>query len=122
MALKALAEITLVNVTTSLDALYYPYCLRRHEHGAYTVQDRGLHPIAYFWREHQYARVYIEGLTPAVAKKLSYMKRGDVEEIYLCEGMYIFHTQPKAVQAYMKRLAFLATLQVRPDYTSRVTW
>ena len=86
------------------------------------MQDRGLHPIAYFWIEHQYARVYIEELTPALARKLSYMKRSDMEDIYLCEGMYIFHTQPKAVQAYMKRLALLATLQVRPDYTSRVTW
>ena len=111
------------DAVTSLGTLYFPYCLKRHEHGSYVIQDRFFHPIAFFWIEHQYTRVYIEGLTPEIVKKLSYTKRKDREEIYLCDLSALYGTgHPAAIQAYMQRLALLATLQVRPDYTSRVMW
>jgi hypothetical protein len=110
------------NFHTDVRAAYFPYHIEEVEPGFHVIVNRGYSPIGMNpypdvreWMDYHPHMVKIRGLTPAIAKKLSYKGSDNTKSIYLYSGSSDPTKDPKDFAAYLERLAILAKLKVSYD-------
>jgi len=97
---------------------YLPYCMEQQEDGSYMILNRGYLPLGWpvrTWPANMPIAVHIEGLTPAIAKKISVHGRSETDHICFYDD--IPTDDPSEWSAYGKRLAILAKLKLSPAQT-----
>ena len=96
-------------------AIALPYCLKRQPDGRYLVLNRNYKPLGFNNLDFVTHSVRLPELTEAVARRLSWDQRPDVEQIFLYVGENNPECSPAAWRAYSQRLEILANLKVVLD-------
>jgi len=94
-----------------------PYCIRKQEDGRYAVLNREYKPVGFRtgeWVRYDQHPVLLEikGLTPDIARQLSWEGKEDTDDIFLYNDGCVPTDNDKAMQAYLARLAILMRLQL----------
>ncbi len=106
--------------TRLLRQIHLPYVIRRLADRRYIVLNRlykplGIASTAWVVYEAHPSAVHLSGLTPAVAKKLSFRGSEDVDEIYLYnDGCNPSNSREDWI-SYQARLQLLAELEIEED-------
>lgn len=93
---------------------FLPYCIDKIGE-KYVILNRAYKPIGVVtdeWVDHEPYAQPIDGLTKAKAAKISYKSDGNFERIYLYNDGCVPTHSKKDWDAYSKRLAVLAGLEV----------
>ena len=98
-------------------AVCLPYCLVKQQDEYYVVLNREYKPLGFYTKEfikyEQYPiSIHISGLTSEVAKKVSWDKSGNLDNIYLYNDEFNPIRNKKNMDAYLKKLEILAHLLV----------
>jgi hypothetical protein len=100
----------------STRAVYFPYCLQRQKDGSWVFLNRNYKPIGfntddYITYENQPVSMRLEGLGPAMVKKLSVSGCVDYERIYLYKDGSSPATSKAAMTDYLEKLGLLMSLK-----------
>ena len=95
---------------------HFPYCLQRQEDGRYVLLNRNYKPVGFFTSEWITYEDYpigvkVKGLTAAVAARLDYQGRNDLDRIYLYNDGCVPTASDANMQQYLKRLGILMSLR-----------
>ncbi|NMG64909.1 hypothetical protein GPA19_08115 [Azoarcus indigens] len=102
--------------------VFMPYCLRRISDGRYIVLNRDYKPLGIPSCDNvdlaSHPTVHAIKITPAVARKLSWEGKDDLDCIYLHGG----GSTPKgeALKAYSERLAVLMAIHIEVERPYRL--
>ena len=105
-----------MSVSTDFRAVYFPYCIEKR-FGAWVVLNRQYKPVGfntgdYVTYEDFPVSAELQGIGPAVAKKLSYDGNVEGDRIYLYnDGCVPTHSKGD-MEAYLKKLGILARLKI----------
>jgi hypothetical protein len=96
-------------------SIYMPYCLILNPSGKYTITNRNYKPLgmwAQFVNYEDYS-VEITGLGPATITKLSWDANPNPKQIFLYNDGCVPTANKKSMDAYLARLAILASLKIK---------
>lgn len=103
-----------------LRAIILPYCLIRQADGRYVITNREYKPLGFMtekWVDYaQHPIAYrIKGLTEKKAAQLSARGEAKLDRIYLYNDGCVPTHSKQDMQAYLERLAVLASLKVSEE-------
>ncbi len=104
-------------LSTNFRCTHLPYCLVKQTNGTYVAINRHQQPIGCLddgyvnYDEHPVA-VNIKGLTPGMARKLSWNGSSDTNCIYLYNDACTPGSSTKNMNAFLKKLRLLAKLRI----------
>lgn len=98
-------------------SIYLPYCLKKQKDNSYAVLNRQYKPVGFNTDDvidyNDYpVTTKFKGISPSLAKKLSYDGSDDTESIYLYNDGCNPINSKVDMDVYMKKLTLLAKLKV----------
>jgi len=106
-----------MSVSTDFRAVYFPYCIQKQSDGSWVVLNRQYKPVGfntdeYIKYEEFPVSAKLQGIGPAVAKKLSYSSEASGDRIYLYNDGCVPTDSKTKMDAYLKKLEILAKLDL----------
>lgn len=104
-----------MSVSTDFSSIYFPYCIEKQSDGTWVVLNRQYKPVGfntsdYIKYEEFPVSAKLQGIGPAIAKKLAYDGEVSGDRIYLYnDGCTPTHSRAD-MDAYLKKLELLAKL------------
>lgn len=104
-----------MSVSTDFRAVYFPYCIEKQTDGSWVVLNRQYKPVGFNTSDHVKYEEYpvsakLQGIGPAVAKKLSYSGVVEGDRIYLYNDGCVPTHDKASMDVYLKKLEILAKL------------
>jgi hypothetical protein len=108
-----------MSVSTDFSAVYFPYCIQKQSDGSWVVLNRKYKPVGFNTSEYiEYEKfpvsAMLQGIGPAVAKKLSCDEESG-ERIYLYDDGCMPTASKTNMESYLKKLQILAKLGLTRD-------
>lgn len=99
-------------------SVFMPYCLQKQVDGRYVVLNREYKPVGFYtkdfikYEDHPVA-VYLKGIGPDTAAKLSWDSDTNTDKIFLYNDDCIPTHNAKNMKAYLAKIEILAKLRIK---------